>query len=111
MYWEVWVFFHEPFKKSFSRFAEIPVEKFLDLFDVLSPLFLLRLPLVCLVSVVDCDFLICKAYRVNKLDENLVGTTLPSDFSFAASAQGLCDLVLLYYLTLLDLSSINLTNV
>ena len=88
MYWEVWVFFHEPFKKSFSRFAEIPVEKFLDLFDVLSPLFLLRLPLVCLVSVVDCDFLICKAYRVNKLDENLVGTTLPSDFSFAASAQG-----------------------
>lgn len=40
MYWEVWVFFHEPFKKSFSRFAEIPVEKFLDLFDVSSPLFL-----------------------------------------------------------------------
>lgn len=63
------------------------------------------------ISVVDCDFLICKAYRVNKLDDDLVGTTLPSDFSFAASAQGLCDLVLLYYLTLLDLSSINLTNV
>jgi transcriptional regulator with XRE-family HTH domain len=31
-------------------------------------------------SVVGCDFLICKAYRVNKLDDDLVGTTLPSDF-------------------------------
>lgn len=42
-------------------------------------------------SVVGCDFLICKAYRVNKLDDDLVGTTLPSDFFICGKRARLFD--------------------